>query len=200
MQALIYGDPMGHSESSVWWEVGREMRVEGGLVLCDILSGSVGADDLQPQRRQLLQLQLRPHSNQHGHLRRQSLGVVKSGPVVVTWIEARVAERTENGEASLAREPMFEGVVSEIRLAGPECMDRVRRNLEQERPSHLGILYRVVALVSCGWGSPAPAQGEALWMGDILEAAAVHSGAPGHGELIGPCGEVNPEEVRKAEG
>lgn len=176
------------------------MRVEGGLVPCDSVSGSVGADDLQPQRQLLLQLQLRPHSNQHGRLHRQSPGVAKSGPVVVTWIEARVAERTENGEASLAREPMFEGVVSEIRLAGPERMDRVRRDLARERPAHLGILYRVVTLVSCGWGSPAPAQGEALGVGDILEVVAVHSGAPGHGELIGPYGEVNREEVRKVEG
>lgn len=193
---------MDHSESFVWWEVGREMSVEGGLVPCpcDPLSGSVGADDLQPRRQLLLQLQPRPHSNQHGRLRRQSPGVAESGPVVVTWIEARAAERTENGEASLAQEPMSEGVVSEIRLAGPEHMDRARRDLVRERLGHLGILYRVVALVSCGWESPVPAQGEALGAGDILEAAAVHSGVPGHGEPIGPCGEVNPEEVRKVEG
>lgn len=176
------------------------MKVEGGLVPCDPLSGSVDADDLQPQRQLLLQLQLRPHSNQHGHLRRQSPGVAKSGPVVVTWIEARVAARTENGEASLDREPMFEGVVSEIRLQGPERMDQVHRDLARERPAHLGILCRVAALVSCGWGSPGPAQGEVLGMGDILEAVVVHSGAPGHGELSGPFGEVNREEVRKAEG
>lgn len=191
---------MDHSESSVWWEVDREMRVEALHDSYDLLSGSVGADDLQRQLPQLLRLLLRPHSSQHGRLRRQNQGVAKSGLVVVTWIEARVAEQIENGEASLGREPMFEDVVSEIRLAVPERMDRVRRDLARERPAHLGILYRVVALVSCGWGSPGPARAEALGVGDILEAVVVRSGAPCHGELTGPCDEVNREEVRKAEG
>lgn len=193
---------MDRSESSVWWEVDREMSFEGGLVPGDPLSVNVGVDDLQPPRQLLLQLrlQLQPHSSQHDRLRHQSPAVAKSDHVAVTWIEVKVPWRSENGEASLDRGPMFEGVVSEIRLAGPERTGRVRKDQVRERPVHLGNVYLDVARLSCGWGSPAPARGGALGADDILGAAAVHSGTLGHGELIGPYGEVSPGEVRMAEG
>lgn len=126
------------------------MRFGEGLVPCDPLFGSVGVDDLQPQHQLLLLLRLRPRSSQHGRLHRRSPDVAKSGPVVVTWIQVRVVWWTENGEASQGREPMFEGVVFEIRLAGPEHRDRVRKDQARERPVHLGNPYGVAPRVSCG--------------------------------------------------